>query len=301
MLSLLRRVKRRFVPSPPGGVEESELPKGEPAGPGLPPFPPLEYRQTVGPTDKALFDNPTGERIWGDLAIGPLAPGEAYRRVFDFGCGCGRNARQLLLQDEPPERYVGVDVHAGMVRWCQEYLGEPEYKEGVKLSFHHHDVWNATYAPRNSRNETLPLHPYGTDFTLVNAHSVFTHLLERQTEKDLAECRRLITDRGLLRTTWFFFNREWFPVLAEHQHTLLVNDHDPTQAVYYDWTYFCDLLRRNSLKLVAVNWTRKPGYQTEAFLARGDGFDDLLDSDLEPPDTVLGFGGSEPPPFDGPF
>src|SRR5690606_31407174 len=75
------------------------------------PIPPLNFREIVGPTDEAAFDNPERTRIWGDLAIGPLAPGEAYERVFDFGCGCGRNARQLFLQEQPPAKYVGIDIH----------------------------------------------------------------------------------------------------------------------------------------------------------------------------------------------
>lgn len=258
------------------------------------PFPPLKYRKLVGPTDPADFDNPSGDRIWGDLVVGPLTPGEAYRSVFDFGCGCGRNARQLLLQREPPERYVGVDVNPDMIRWCQRNLR----KAGTDVRFDHHDVWNVTYAPDNSRNETLPIRHYGTDFTLFNAHSLFTHLYERQTEFYLEQAAGMITERGLLRTTWFLFDRAWFPVLAPHQHSLFVNDYDPTQAVYYDWTYVRRLFERLGLKIVQVQWTAMPGYQSEIFLARGREFEDLA-AGLEPPATVLGFGGSGPPAWDG--
>lgn len=260
-------------------------------------FPPLQYRRTVGPTDVAAFDNSNGDRIWGDLALGPLAPGEVYRKVFDFGCGCGRNARQLLLQNEPPERYLGVDVHPGMIRWCQKHLK----RRGVDIRFDHHDVWSPTYAPDNSRRETLPLRQYGDDFTLVNAHSVFTHLYERQTEFYLDECRALIGDRGVLRTTWFIFNREWFPVLAPNQHSLFVNDSDPSQAVYFDWQYMLDLFRRLDLKIIHVVWTTKPGYQNEIYLAKGAEFEDVIANGLEePPGRLCGFGDSVPPPYDGP-
>lgn len=265
-----------------------------PGSPPALPFPPLKLRRLVGPTDEADYDNPDGAPIWGQLTLGPLAPEEAYRRVFDFGCGCGRNARQLLLQARPPERYVGIDVNREMIRWCREHLR----RAGCDVRFDHHDVYNVTYAPENSRAETLAIRHYGSDFTLLNAHSVFTHLYERQTEFYLAECRAMLAERGLLRTTWFFFDRAWFPVLAPHQHTLFVNDHDPTQAVYYDWGYFLALVARLELKIVHVNWTAKPGYQNEIYLARGDGFEDLTPG-LEPPGTVLGFGASAPPPWDG--
>jgi SAM-dependent methyltransferase len=167
------------------------------------PMPPLELRRIVGPTDPRDFDNPDGRLIWGDLAYGPLNPGEAYRRVFDFGCGCGRNARQLLLQRQPPERYVGVDTGRQMINWCKKNLSRP----GVE--FFHHDVWspNPLYAPNNSRNEYLPLRHHGEDFTLINAHSVFTHLLGRQARFYLKELGSMLAENGLFRTTWFFFNR----------------------------------------------------------------------------------------------
>jgi SAM-dependent methyltransferase len=222
-----------------------------------------------------------------------LAAGEAYRRIFDFGCGCGRTARQLFLQKTLPERYVGIDINAEMIDWCRRNLRRP----GVEAFFYHHDVWSVTYAPRNSRRETLPLQQYGSDFTLVNAHSVFTHLYERQTEFYLAECRRMITSTGLMRTTWFFFNEDWFPILSPQQHTIFVNDTDPTQAVYYGWRYFTDLLRRLQLKIVHVIWTRKPGFQNDVYLAAGKDFVDLA-ARLEPPETILGFGPGKPPPHE---
>ncbi len=264
------------------------------AGGGIP-VPPLALRRIVGPTDPADFDNPSGEPIWGDLALGPLAAGQAYRRIFDFGCGCGRNARQLMLQAAPPERYVGIDIHRGMIGWCRAHLAP----RATGFEFHHHDVWNRTYAPENSRNEHLPLTPYGKDFTLVNAHSVFTHLLEHQTRFYLRECRDLLGKGGLLRTTWFFFHRDWFPVLAPHQHCLYVNEIDPTQAVYYDWDFFLELLRELGLKIVDVVWTKKAGYQSALYLAAGDAFEDLA-PELTPPPVILGFGPSTPRDDDTP-
>lgn len=65
------------------------------------------------------------------------------------------------------------------------------------------------------------------------------------------------------------------------------------------WEYFLTLVAELDLKIVGANWTTKPGYQTELFLAVGDDFEDLS-SVLEPPSTVLGFGPSAPPPHDGP-
>lgn len=249
----------------------------------------MEMRKIVGPTEPQFFDNPDGRLAWGDLAHGPLLPGQAYRRIFDFGCGCGRNARQLLLQHAPPERYVGIDIHRGMIRWCRQHLRRP----GVDVAFHHHDVWNLTYAPKNARNTHLPIRHYGTDFTTINAHSVFTHLLEAPTRFYLREMRAMLAEDGLIRCSWFLFNRNWFPVLAPHQHCLYVNEQDPTHAVYYDWEFLKRLVRELDFKIVHADWTEVSGFQNILLFAWGEKFEDIA-GDLEPPETVLGFGPSRP-------
>jgi len=71
------------------------------------PMPPPELRALVGPTDEEDFDNPTGEPIYRDFGL----PSEVYDSVLDFGRGCGRIARRLLLQSPRPRRYVGIDPH----------------------------------------------------------------------------------------------------------------------------------------------------------------------------------------------
>src|SRR6185436_13943659 len=102
-----------------------------------PPLPPHELRVLVGTTDEAHYDNPTGEPLWG-------LPREAFDLVLDWGCGCGRLARKLLLQREPPRRYLGVDLHRGMVRWCSEHLAPL----APGFEFVHQDVRNVGLNPR---------------------------------------------------------------------------------------------------------------------------------------------------------
>jgi SAM-dependent methyltransferase len=256
------------------------------------PIPPLELRRLVGPTDPRDFDNPDGRLVFGELAYGPLEPGEAYEHVFDFGCGCGRNARQFFLQKQPPRRYVGVDISSTMIHWCQENL-KPH---GIDASFHHHDVFspNPGYGSLDSQNVTAPLRDYGADFTLINAFSVFTHLLEEQTRFYLQELHFLLAEKGLLHSTWFLFNRAWFPILNPDQHCLYVNASDPTQAVYYDWDFLRGLFKEIGLKIVDVAWAETSGHQNMLLLAKGDACQDRS-SDIEPAGTILGFGASRPP------
>jgi SAM-dependent methyltransferase len=96
------------------------------------PVPPIEFRRLVGPTDPSFFDNPNL------LPVFPDVKEEAYASVFDFGCGCGRLARQLIQQRLRPARYLGVDRHRGMIAWCQQHLAPL----APGFAFQHHDVFH---------------------------------------------------------------------------------------------------------------------------------------------------------------
>jgi methylase of polypeptide subunit release factors len=89
-------------------------------------------RQLVGPTDPAMFDNSGGKPVFEDI------PDGCYNNVFDFGSGCGRLARQMMQQSPTPAQYHGIDLHQGMVRWCQENLS----KANGNFTFSHHNVFN---------------------------------------------------------------------------------------------------------------------------------------------------------------
>ena len=69
-------------------------------------------RELVGRPEPEAVDQPRGQPVFD-------FPREQYEFVLDFGCGCGRVARQLALAAAPtPKRYVGTDLHAGMIDWC---------------------------------------------------------------------------------------------------------------------------------------------------------------------------------------
>ena len=138
-------------------------------------------RQLGGPTEGSVFDNPSGN---------PALPGveEAYfDRVFDFGCGCGRVARQMIQQRKPPREYLGIDIHRGMIDWCRNNLTP----RAPGFRFEHFDAYNIGFNPNGART---PLRfPAETGrYTLVNAWSVFTHILEPDVSHYLAEVRRVM-------------------------------------------------------------------------------------------------------------
>lgn len=222
------------------------------------PLPPLEMRVIVGPTDPAAFDNPAGHPIYDFLGL----PLEAYEAVFDFGCGCGRQARQLLQQTPRPRRYVGIDIHKGMVEWCRAHLHpiDPHFQ------FHHHDVYSPNYAPANSIRLAEPFPVEDGAFTLVLAHSVFTHLSQAQSDYYLHEVARILRPGGFAYTSWFFFDPRSVPFLPEGRACLFISDTDPAQAVIYDREWFIQAVRRAGLSVWRTEPPGVPGHQWLALL-----------------------------------
>ena len=212
-------------------------------GKGIP-MPPIELRRMVTPID-ADFDHPSEEPVYTDIPV------EAYDAVFDFGCGCGRMARKLMLQKPRPRRYVGIDVHKGMIDWCSENLTPVD----PGFQFIHHDVWSPSYGRENSYRLAAPFPVKDGEFSLFLANSVFTHLYRPQTEYYLSEIARILSPRGIAITSWFFFDSDTYPSLDGGPHALYISETDPTAAVIYDRKWFVDTVRRCGL---GVKFTRPP-------------------------------------------
>jgi SAM-dependent methyltransferase len=247
------------------------------------PLPPLPLRQMVSPiVEESYYDNPSGDFIWGPLDMGPLKPGQAYERIFDFGCGCGREARRLLLQRQKPKSYVGLDVSRVMIEWCQKNLALDGFQ------FHHHDVWSGSYAPENTRNRYLPIATLGSGFSVVEANSVFTHLHDDQTRFYLEQMRSMLAPTGIIRASWFFFNKQCFPMMADELNTIFVSELDTTYAVYYDWLYFVRLTRSLGYRIIRTDWAQLLGFHNIIYLGLDEEFTDLGDA-LPPGTSVLGY------------
>jgi SAM-dependent methyltransferase len=208
--------------------------------PGSLPLPPPEMRALVGPTDPAFYDNPSGELVY------PYLEPKVYTKVFDFGCGCGRIARQLIQQHPRPGRYVGVDLHRGMIEWCKANLAP----RAPGFEFHHHDVHNVGFNPGPDKPATARLAVEDDQFTLVNAWSVFTHLTQSQTEHYLLEVARILAPEGVVNSTWFLFDKDAFPMMQTFQNALYINDTDPSNAVIYDRDWLRATAREAGLAIV---------------------------------------------------
>jgi SAM-dependent methyltransferase len=184
-------------------------------------------RTLVGPTDLAAFDNPNGELVYSYLSAA------TYESVLDFGCGCGRVARQLMLQRHRPQRYLGLDLHRGMVEWCNNNLAPAV----PGFEFRHHDVFSYHFNPGPEKPHVLPFPVADRSFTLVNAISVFTHLTDVQANHYLQEISRVLAEYGRFHASWFLFERSEFPMLHECQNALYASYVDPNAVVIFerDW------------------------------------------------------------------
>lgn len=99
--------------------------------------------------------------------------------VMDFGCGWGRILR-FWLKDIPKERLHGVDVMTQSIEICR----------------------NSNFDTRLLNNNPMPPLPLqqGT-FSLIYAHSVFSHLSQAAAESWVEEFGRLLQPNGLLVIT----------------------------------------------------------------------------------------------------
>jgi SAM-dependent methyltransferase len=76
----------------------------------------LELRELIGVPETKWFENPSGAPLY------PYLPATAHESVLDLGSGCGQVARQVMQQRTRPSRYRGVNLHRGMVAWCERNL-----------------------------------------------------------------------------------------------------------------------------------------------------------------------------------
>jgi SAM-dependent methyltransferase len=239
------------------------------------PMPPLAYRVWVGPVDEDSYENPSGSPVYPDF------PPERYDSVFDFGCGCGRVARQLILQRPRPRRYVGIDVHPELIDWCRANL-EPA-ADG--FHFHHHDVFDSLVNPGADKPDVMPFPVESGSVTLFEALSIFTHIVERQLVFYLTEAARVLAPDGEMNATFLLFERAEFAVLTAERHALYIDDVYPAAGVYYDRLWLQTTLAEVGLTITRIAPAVWRGHQWRLALARSrPGLDPVaIPSDASPP------------------
>jgi SAM-dependent methyltransferase len=100
---------------------------------------------------------------------------DSFRRILDFGCGCGRVLRHLGKLDEV--ELHGCDYNPELVSWCAGHLPFAAF----------------------ARNELEPPLPYESEtFDFAWAFSIFTHLPRELQRPWIEELRRVLARGGHL-------------------------------------------------------------------------------------------------------
>lgn len=233
------------------------------------PMPPVELRRSVGLEGTEHFENPHGV-----LAFGDDVDAANYESVLDFGCGCGRVARQMLLQSHSvPSRYLGLDLYRPSIEWCQKNLRAPGF------DFVHLNAFNIGLNPDGLRLASIDTKEA---FTLINAHSVFTHIIEPDIDFYFEQLASRLTRGGTMRTTWFMFEKSNFPMMQEFQNCIYINPDDLTNATIYATDFVRRLFSRHGLQIIRAHRPSIRGHQWALFAAVGDGAHAEFEADLAP-------------------
>jgi len=197
---------------------------------GLPTPTPELARRVVGSPDPLYFKL-GGLRAFGELQLilQRWTGGARFRRVLDWGCGCGRLSVHLQREGLAEELF-GCDIDGEAVAWCQESLPGGRFE----------------------RCGEFPPTPYpDRHFDLLIAFSVFTHLSEEAQQAWLAEAHRILAPGGRMVTT---VNGPFASRIAFQQH-----------AGTYLASGIWDRIQDGALQGVASDGYYRGTYQTPAY------------------------------------
>lgn len=139
-----------------------------------------------------------------------------------------------------------------------------------RASGYSHDVQSASLSP-GATERTLPFPVESRVASLFISWSVFTHLLEADATYYLEELSRVLGPDGVATTTWFFFDKNDYPMMQTFQNALFINSDDPTNAVIFDRAWFLENLARSGLIATKIVPPVIRGYQWLVYVEKQDG------------------------------
>jgi SAM-dependent methyltransferase len=256
------------------------------------PMPPAKLR-FMGENDEQLID--VGDELAGLLVRHGLKDDSV---VLDVGCGYGRLALGLLHSTDHHGPYLGFDIQARSIEWCQSALS-PEFPQ---MRFVHLDVRNGRYNPKGTIDPTTMSFPARSATIDVCALiSVFTHFYRADIERYLSEIRRVLRPGGVSVTTWFLFDDARLPHITSaeatypmtyvlDEETRYTKEGDPLRAIAYAEDALRAMARAARLEVRAIDrgtWSGEPGrvFQDVVVLGRSPS-DVTIDPEPKGPGVV---------------
>lgn len=215
-------------------------------------FPPLRLRRYVGPL--RTFESSGTEFVCYLRMLANLRRDTSF---LDIGCGCGLLAIYLKEYLSKEGRYLGLDIDAPSIRWCQRRIS----RASTCFQFKHMDVRSLAYNPHGRyAAETYTLPAGDTSHDLVLLKSVFTHMRANEVDHYLSEIARVLRPGGCCLATFFLLNHEQKRLAAEGHNTLdfafgdeqcrYVYEHSPESAIAYDETFIMQLVAKHGFTLL---------------------------------------------------
>ncbi|MDC0986219.1 methyltransferase domain-containing protein [Alphaproteobacteria bacterium] len=159
---------------------------------------------------------------------------------LEIGCGIGRDAIPLGEIINPNANYVGVDIEAASIDWCNQNIS----KRHPNFRFHFIDIYEKWFNPNGQvqlASVELPVNNMSTD--LVFLQSVFTHMLRTDIVHYLKEFERLLRRGGKVYATFFIIDDNIRSALNDQSYLqfkhvespgcFIQSKDSPTQAVAY--------------------------------------------------------------------
>lgn len=238
-------------------------------------LPPQELQLDVGSATADQYLKVGGvlkKNILQRTGVSPAA------NILDVGCGSGRLARHFVDYVQPPGRYVGMDIQAPLVDWCEKNISPAN----PAFAFYHQDIYNGHYNPEGRYQASDYVFPFEDEsFDLIILASVFTHLLAEDTFNYLKEIRRLLKPGGLCFSTWYLLGHD---VEVDYLRRKVRE-----AQVGYGFRYCAEMLERCGLTLAGepvLGWWRGdkgPMGQDLLLLRRNSGAEEPLHSRYETP------------------